>query len=145
MNEMEIKAIKELQKYYRLKNRSIPNLKNKLIYLNNEIEGVQAVEIKDMPRSKSNRPNYYRESLIDEKIEVERSIKNNGIFVEYIEKALSGLNSIERELLIECYGKEKQERVTDISVCEKLAISLSTFYRRKKDVVKQFATELNGI
>lgn len=145
MNEMEVKSVKELQKYYRLKNRSIPNLKNKLIYLNNEIEGVQAIEIKDMPRSKGSKPNYHREGLIDEKIEVERSIKNNSIFVDYIEKALNGLNSIDKELLIECYGKEKQERETDISICEKLAISLSTFYRRKREVVKQFAIELNGI
>lgn len=145
MNRLEMNTIKELEKYYRLKHKSIPNLKNKLIYLENELEGVQAMEITDMPTGKGNKPNYRVEKLLDEKVQVDKRLENNKMFVEYMEKALDKLCPTDKGLLIECYAKDKRERITDSAICKKLFISTSTYYRRKREVIREFTIELQGM
>lgn len=139
------RTINELKKYYRLKNRTIPNLKNKLDFIKYEMEGIRTIEYTDMPgQSGSKKISYRLENLIEEKSIIERNIKINQRFVDYIESALNRINSLDKQLLIDCYAKDKFEKLNELAICDKLNISTSTLYRRKKTILNNFTKDLFG-
>lgn len=140
------KTISELEKYYRLKTRSIPNIMNKLEVIKYEMQGVGAQGYSDMPGPTGCRKaNYKLEKLIQEKAELEERLKINQVFVKYMDEALDKLNKVDRNILVECYAKDKFERLNANNLCNKLNISLSTFYRMKKDILNEFTVDLLGI
>ncbi|MCR6516309.1 hypothetical protein M4I33_15705 [Clostridium sp. LY3-2] len=139
----EKKVINELKKYNRLKNRTIPNIENKLEVLQYELEGVGAIEYSDMPGPTGCRKeNYLKEELLDEKQDLERRLKLHRAFVNYMDAALNNLNDIDRTILIESYSKDKYEGLNTNNVCEIINISLATYYRRKKEVLSEFCLDL---
>lgn len=145
MNKLTRYTINELQKYYKLKMKSIPNLKNKIDYLTSQMKGVHAMTYSDMPNGSGPKVNYRIEKIIDDKIWAEKRLNESKAFIEYMEKALSKLNKIDRGLLVECYAKERNERQTEYIICKQFNISSSTLYRRKKEVIEEFSIDLNGI
>ncbi|OPF51534.1 hypothetical protein BH721_01420 [Clostridium baratii] len=146
MNYNNKKTQNELQKYYRLKTRSIPNIINKLEVINYEMQGVGAQEYNDMPGPTGCKKTSYKlEKLIQEKTELEERLKVNQVFVKYMDEALEKLNKIDKDILIECFAKEKYERLCSLELCIKLNISASTFYRRKKEILNEFGKDLLGI
>lgn len=139
-------TIKELEKYYRLKTRTIPNLKNRIELKEYELEGVGALEYSDMPGPTGGKKlSYRREKLLDEKKKLEERLKINEAFVTYINEALEKLNDTDRNILIECYSKDKYEKLSEQKICEKLNISSPTLYRRKREIIKEFSEDLFGI
>lgn len=145
MVKLVSKTTDDLQTYYKLKTKSIPNLENKIECLETQIIGVGAIEYSDMPKGKGPNVSYKKEKLIDEKSRTLKQLEESKSFVEYMEKALSKLNNVDKGLLIECYAKDKYERQTEYVICKDLNISSATFYRRKREVIKEFTVDLNGI
>lgn len=145
MNKLTRHTINELKKYYKLKTKSIPNLKNKIEYLDSQIVGVQAITYSDMPSGHGPKIDYRKEKMIDDKSWALKRLKESESFVEYMEKALSKLDKTDRGLLVECYAKERHERQTEYMICKQLNISSSTLYRRKKEIIEEFTADLNGI
>ncbi|GEM_PF-5893663 len=145
MTKLTMHTINDLRKYYKLKTKSIPNLQNKIEYLINQLEGVQALTYSDMPTGSCSKVDYRKEKMIDDKIWAEKRLNESEAFVEYMEKALSKLNKTDRGLLVECYAKERHERQTEYMICKQLNISSSTLYRRKKEIIEEFTADLNGI
>lgn len=145
MNKLTRHTINELKKYYKLKTKSIPNLKNKIEYLDSQIVGVQAITYSDMPSGRGPKIDYRKEKMIDDKSWALKRLKESESFVEYMEKALSKLDKTDRGLLVECYAKERHERQTEYMICKQLNISSSTLYRRKKEIIEEFTADLNGI
>ncbi|WP_024614674.1 hypothetical protein [Clostridium sp. Ade.TY] len=139
----ESKVIEELKKYNRLKNRTIPNILNKLEVINYELEGVSGMEYSDMPSPTGcKKESYKKEKLIDEKTVLENKLKVHKAFVKYIETALSKLDPIAKKILVECFAKDKFEKLNNENLCSDLNISLSTLYRERKKVIKIFSKDL---
>lgn len=135
-------AILELQKYNRIKNRIMPNLLNKLEYLENQLIGITAMQYSDMPKAEGKRENYTKETLIDEKILIESRIETYRSFIEYVERALDNLNKTDRKILLEYWSKEKVERLKLYDLCLKANISQSTFTRRKYLCLDNFIADV---
>lgn len=140
------KTIKDLEKYYRLKFKAIPNLENRINVKEYELVGVGALQYEGMPgQTGSKKINYRKEKLIQEKTELEERLKINKAFVDYMDEALIKLNNIDKEILIECYGKDKFLRKPDSVLCKELNISNSSLYRKKKELIEEFTKDLFGI
>lgn len=137
------KTINELKKYYRFKYINIPNLKNRIELINYEVQGVGAIEYTDMPGPTGCKKTSYRnEKLLDEKNKLLKSLEYKNKFVSYIDAALNKLPELDKNLLIECYAKDKIYKSTEECICEKLAISISTIKRNKKKILENFIKDL---
>lgn len=138
-------TIKELEKYYRVKNFTLENIINRIEYIDTELIGVGAIEYSDMPKAKGSKVNYRKEKLIEEKTELQKKLNRNIAFVKLIESALGNIDSVNKKILVECYAKDKRERNKEYVLYTSLNISSSTFYRLKKEALEEFSIDLFGV
>lgn len=139
------KTIKELQRYYKFKNHVIPNILNQIKVIEYELEGVGALEYSDLPGPAGGKKiTYRREKLLDKKVKVELDLKEKKAFVEYIDKALEYLED-DKEIIIECFCKGKREKLKEIEICNKLSISKTTLYRKRKELLDELIENLHGV
>lgn len=139
------KTIKELQRYYKFKNYVIPNILNQIKVIEYELEGVGALEYSDLPGPAGGKKiTYRREKLLDKKVKVELDLKEKKAFVEYIDKALEYLED-DKEIIIECFCKGKREKLKEIEICNKLSISKTTLYRKRKELLDELIENLHGV
>ncbi|MGL4729993.1 MAG: hypothetical protein ACRCW0_00225 [Clostridium sp.] len=138
------KVIKDLEKYYRFKNYVVPNIKNKIKVIEYELEGVGALQYSDMPGpTGSKKVSYQKEKLIDKKTKMELDLKAKEAFIIYIEDAIKFMGS-EKDIVIECYCKDKFEKLKEQDICRKLSISKSTLYRKRNELLEDLIMRLEG-
>lgn len=138
-------TIKELQNYYKIKNHTMTNLKNRIECIDTQLIGVGCMQYSDMPKAKNPKSSNRKEKLIMQKSYLEECIHNNKAFISMMEQALNNLEPMQKTILIECYAKDKRETEKDYTIYTKLNISSSTFYRMKKEVIEEFSINLFGV
>lgn len=112
---------------------SLDNLTDMIHEIDDKLDGYKPLNMEGMP-SGGNKPNYFREKLIDEKTRYEEIFKRSKEELYLLRLPLKQLDDFHK-MILECFYIEGKSR--DF-VCEKLNLSYSTFYREKCKALEEY-------